>query len=339
LTTDSKDPARSIERFRAAEPDGLWDRQTRMRNLGGTLLLAALVAVVAAGCSSNRSAAPPTTSSTTVPSATVKASLTPKQSALALGARMLDEAVLPSGARRSTAPAPAVLSGPSSTPAMGNLVSAHRVWTVNEAPHAVWQWLQAHVPPGFAKDGTSSGTDRGVPSWGVQDRLAVFPANTSYAELQFGVASDASGRAFVRVDSQVGWTAPRPADEFVPQRDRVVTVTVVHAYQPRKRVSKVVVATDPKLVAPIVRAFNALRVSPPDTVHGCPPMGPRSVVYRVAFATEAHATPDLVASIGGCGGVDVTVAGRPAPGLGDFINSELGDAVAHVLGLPHPHFG
>ena len=130
--------------------------------------------------------------------------MTPKQAATALGHRMLDEAVLPSGARPSTAPAPAVLRGPSSTPAMGNLVFAHRLWTVDEAPHAVWQWLQAHVPSGFVKYGTSSGTNRGVPSWGVEDSLSVLPPNTSYAELQLGVAADASGKAVVRVDSQVG---------------------------------------------------------------------------------------------------------------------------------------
>jgi hypothetical protein len=64
-----------------------------------------------------------------------------------------------------------------------------------------------------------------------------------------------------------------------------------------------------------------------------------SAVYQVSFATSAHASPDLVATVGGCGGVGVTVGGRPAPGLGDFSNSDFGDAVAHVLGLPHPHFG
>ena len=134
-------------------------------------------------------------------------------------------------------------------------------------------------------------------------------------------------------------TGSRPADEFVPARDRVVTVRVVHPYEKGKPVSKTVVATDPKLVSPIVRSFNALRVTPPDTVHSCPPFRAISAVYEVSFAASAHAGPDVVATIGGCGGVRATVAGRPAPGLGDFSNSEFGNAVAHVLGLPHPHFG
>jgi hypothetical protein len=118
-----------------------------------------------------------------------------------------------------------------------------------------------------------------------------------------------------------------------------VTVRVVHLYEPGKPVSKAVVATDPKLVDPIVRAFNALRVTPPDIVHSCPPLRAISAVYEVSFAASAHARPDVVATVGGCGGVRVTVAGRPAPGLGDFSASDFGDAVAHVLGLPHPHFG
>ena len=309
----------------------------RMRNLAMTLATVAVAAAVAAGCSSTRTAAP--TSSTTTPPAAKAAALSPKQAAIALGNRMLDEAVLPPSARRSHASPPAVLSGPAGTPAMGNLLFAHRIFTVNEAPHTVWQWLQAHIPPGYTKDGTSSGTSRGVPSWGVEDRLSVFPPNTSYAELLYGVAADASGRAVVRVDTEVGWSAPRPANEFVPARDRVVTVRVVHPYEPGKPVSKTVVVTDPKLVDPIVRSFNALRVSPPDEVHGCPPLRSISAVYEVSFATSAHARPDLVASIGGCGGVSVTIAGRPAPGLGDLSNEGFGNAVAHVLGLPTPHFG
>ena len=84
---------------------------------------------------------------------------------------------------------------------MGNLVFAHRIWTVAEAPHAVWQWLQAHMPPGFVKDGTSSGTDRGVPSWGVEDELSCFRRTPATPSCELGVAADASGKAVVRVDT------------------------------------------------------------------------------------------------------------------------------------------
>ena len=123
-----------------------------------------LFAVLLVGCSSTHTARRGS-SSTTVASATHAASTEPKDAAIALASRMLDKAVLPAGARPSTAPPPAVVRGPS-VPGIGNLVFAHRLFTVNEAPHAVWQWLQAHVPKGFVGVGGSSGTDRGVPSWG-----------------------------------------------------------------------------------------------------------------------------------------------------------------------------
>jgi hypothetical protein len=319
------------------EPIAPSERQMHMGNLGKTLASVVVAAAVAAGCSSSNHAGAPA-SSTTRPAAKVGTSMSPKQAAVALGKRMLGEAVLPPGAQVSSAPLPAVLRAPGGAPAMGNLLFSHRTWTVSEAPHALWQWLQAHVPPGFVKDGTSSGSLRGVPSWGVQDRLAVFPANISYAELLYGIAGDASGKAVVRVDTEVGWTAPRPADEFVPARDRVVTVRVIHPYEPGKPVSKTVVVSDPKVVGPIVRSFNALRVSPPLEVHSCPPLRAISAVYEVAFSASVHASPDLVASIGGCGGVSVRVGGRPAPELGGLSSDGFGDAVAHVLGLPHPHF-
>ena len=183
---------------------------------------------------------------------------------------------------------------------------------------------------------TSTGTNGGVPVWGVEYDLAANPPNITEAALEYGIISDASGHAVVRVDTVVGWAQPRPANEFVPATDKVVIVTVVHI---DNSIGKRVVVSDPKLVQPIVRAFDGLRVSPPDSVHSCPPMGQHSVSYRVAFAASAKAPAALVASIGKCGDISVTTNGRPAPGLGDFVNAGFGDAVAHVLGLGEPHFG
>ena len=256
---------------------------------------------------------------------------------------MLREAVLPAGARPSRAPAPKLLRGPSLVPAMGNLEYAHELWTVDEDPRDVYRWLEVHRPRGYKKTSTDTGTTRGVPSWGVEDDLVTSPTNITTAELQYGIAGDASGHAIVRVDTVVGWAQPRPANEFVPAADTVVTLTVVHL---RGVIGKRVVTADPKLVQPIVHAFNALRVSPPDVTHGCPPIGSRAVSYRVAFASSTRAAPDVVATIGKCTGVDVTVRGRAAPELGGFSNVAsgnivvaFGNAVARVLGLAEPHFG
>jgi hypothetical protein len=300
------------------------------------LFVLPLAALIAAGCSSSHPAAQSSSTTTTAPTSGVNT--TPKEAAIALGRAMLDEAVLPPGARVSIAPALQVLRGPGQVPAMGNLVFAHRTFTVDESPHAVWQWLQAHPPKGFLKRGTSSGTSGSIPSWGVEDELVAQPTNVSYAELLFGIAGDASGNAVVRVDTEVGWTAPRPADEFVPATDRVVTVRVIPAIGPGRPKGKRVVTTNASLVDPIVRAFNALRVSPPDSVHSCPPITARTVSYQVAFSPSRTAPPDLVATVGKCGGTGVTARGKRTPNLGEFSSGSFADAVAHVFGLPHAHF-
>jgi len=49
--------------------------------------------------------------------------------------------------------------------------------------------------------------------------------------------------------------------------------------------------------------------------------------------------PDIVATIGKCGGPDVTVHGRRAPSLVGPTRPVFNQAVAHVLGLSDPHFG
>ena len=159
----------------------------------------------------------------------------------------------------------------------------------------------------------------GVPSGYVGYILSAVPLNISVAEVVYRVAGDVSGHAVVRVDTVVGWTKPRPADEFASVRDRVVILTVVHfeSHKPGKRV----VTADPKLVEPIVNSFNHLTVNPPPGPLGfgeCGGAGPTdgTVTYQVAFAESATATPDVVATVGGeCMTVGVTVKGRPAAPL------------------------
>src|SRR5262249_38686714 len=148
---------------------------------------------------------------------------------------------------------------------------------VAERPYDVYQWLQRHSPPGFAKGEIGFGTNQGVHLWDVEQQLRVQPPNISYADLEQGVTGPKSGPAFIRVDAVVGWTAPRPADELVGSRDRVVTVSGVHTSEPGTPVGRHVTTTDPKLVLPIVRAFNALHVAPPNQVFHCPTIGPRSI--------------------------------------------------------------
>jgi hypothetical protein len=306
------------------------------------LLYAVLLVALVGACSSGHVEVKPGVSTTSSP-ARLASTVSPKQAAVALANRMVGDAVLPGGATRSTASPPRALRGPSSLPGMGNLVQAHRLWLVAEAPHAAYEWLQAHTPHGFAAGGRESGSGPDGASWGLDDRLVTQPANISYATLSIGVASDGGTGAVVRVDAVVGWTAPRPANEIVSSRDRTVIVSVVHVFEQGSPVGKRVVTSDPKLVQPIVRIFNRLRVEPPGFAHGCPAIGEHSVSYRIEFATAPTAKPDIVATIGKCGGPGVTVDGRAAPGLvasegAAVYDQNFYDAVAHVLGFSEPHF-
>jgi hypothetical protein len=300
-----------------------------MRNLRVSIRVVGvvvLVGLVLTGCETNKVTGDP------VP--------TPKESAIALSRRMLVDVILPAGARPTNAKAPSVLRGPS-VPGIGNLEFAHQLWTVPRDPGFVYHWLQDHVPRGFRKYGTSTGKNRGVPSWGVEDKLQVAPANISDAELQFGIAENDAGGATVRVDAVVGWTDPRPANEYVSKSDRTVIVTVVHVF-PAGSTGRRVVTSDPKLVQPVERTFNRLLVAPPRLIHGCPPITEHTVSYRVEFATSATAPPDITATVGKCGGPDVTVRGHRAPslvGVGVVTAPDFAQAVARVLGFAEPHFG
>ncbi len=319
---------------------GLWPRkcrQKRMKRFGRAVLFAVLVC----GCSSSHPLDRDSSSSTTVALTRNAVSTVPREVAIALGHRMLDEAMLPSGMHSFRGSAPTVLRGPT-VPGIGNLVFAHRLWTVDEAPHAVWQWLQVHVPRGFVKTESSSGTSRGVPSWGVEDDLSVQPPNISVAELQLAIAGDASLGTVIRGDTVVGWTEPRPADEFVPTTDRTVTVSVVHispASPSNGPIGKRVSISDPTMVQPIARTFNGLHVTPPSGPNPGGPPGCGSVLYRVGFSATPTARPDVVATVGRCGGIDVTTNGRAAIGLDDLPKQEFATDAAHILGFTEPHFG
>jgi hypothetical protein len=309
-----------------------------MRRLLGALLLV----VLAAACTGHEEVTPD--ASTTSTPARVAVATSPEQVAITLANRIIDRAVLPAGAQRSTASPPRALRGPRSVPGMGNLVQAHQLWRVAEAPHAAYEWFLAHTPKGFAGGERDSGSGPDGATWGLEDSLVSQPPNISDATLSIGVAGDGGAGAIVRVDAIVGWTAPRPANEFVSSRDRTVIVSVVHVFEQGSPVGKRVVTSDPKLVQPIVRIFNRLRVEPPGLVHGCPAMGAHTVSYRIEFAASPTAKPDIVATIGKCGGPSVTVAGHAAPSLvassgGAVYDDSFYNAVARVLGFSEPHFG
>ena len=322
-----------------AEPAGLWHRPKDMQPARNSLhtfvragLAVAVIGGLLVGCSSSHH-------STAGQAPTATRPATPREAAITLAHRMIEEAVLPPGARPSDAPLPALLRKPFQTPAIGNLVQAHRVWVVKGDPQTIARFLDAHRPGGLTPSGLGSESSPTGRAWLVDNEIPGLPSNVSFADLELAVADGGSGSALVRGDAVVGWTAPRPANELVGARDRVVIVSVIHTYEPGAPVVKRVVTSDPKLVQPIVRSFNSLRVAPPYATHGCPMIGTRTVSYRVEFATAATAAPDVVATIGKCGGPDVTVRGHRTPSLVGITAPVFGRDVARVLGLSEPRFG
>jgi hypothetical protein len=300
---------------------------------------AGLLVVLLVGCSSARpSGRGSSSSSTAFASLSDAAAKTPKAVAVALGRQLLDRVVLPAGSRPLMTPEPAALGGFVPQPGVGNLLFAHRLFTVNEPPYGLWHFLQAHVPRGFTSPGGSSGTIGGVQEFGVEDDLSVLPPNISVAELQLRIVGNAAGAGVVRVDSEVAWTAPRPDDEFVSPRDHVMILSTIHAYESGKPVGKHLIVTEANLVRPIVTAFNSARVEPPAGTlrfRECGYIGLHDIVYRIAFATTATATPDVVATLQ-CAAISVTVNGRPAPSL-QTLSEQAWNDMTHDLGIAEPY--
>lgn len=323
-----------------AEPTGLCHRRRHMQlsRIARAGLGLALAGGMLVSCSSSHHAANPRASTTTTASTTT-ITTTPKDAAVALSRRLLENIALPPSAQPSDAPLPERMRAPSSMPAIGNLVQSHRVWAVPGEPHVIAKFLAAHRPDGLTPSGIGHSSSPTSRVWLVDNQIPGPPLNVSYEDLQMAVGDGGAGTVLIRADAVVGWTETRPADEIARERDRVVTVTVVHTFQPGSPAGKRVVTSDPKLVRPIARAFNRLRVAPPYEAHGCPAMGTRTVSYRVAFSTTAAAVPDVVATIGKCGGPDVTVRGDRAPSLVGLTAPEFSNAVARVLGFTEPHFG
>jgi hypothetical protein len=257
---------------------------------------------------------------------------------LALAHRLLDDAVLPPGVQPYRGPVPRwLVSDPDGTPALVNLVQSHRFWTMRSTATNVAGFLEKDRPHGFTGDGDGSlgalrsRTDRAT---FTDSQLAVLPLNISDAQLDVSVSDAASGTVVIRVDATVAWTAARPRAEFVREQDRVVILTVTHLDGPKPRPGKRVVATRADLVQSIVSTFNQLRVSAPQYSYECPP-GTR-LSYQVAFARSPSTAPDVVATIGGCGGVGATVGTRALPALDT--TGAFSASVAHLLGSSVLHF-
>lgn len=247
---------------------------------------------------------------------------------MALSDRMVSEAMLPAGAVRVDTPLPSELRGPWEVPAGMNLVSVHRVWSAPMPPDVVLAFFETHAPVGFVENGVGTFTSRSTRVMDVVDELGRLPPNIAVAGLEIGVEAQGAG-SLVNVIAGAQWTAFRPGDELVGDRDAVVVVSEL-PWSHDAPAGRRVVATGARR-STIVRSFNMQKVSATVGGGGCFALGPDTVSYRVAFALSAAATPDIVATIAPCTPVGVTVNGRRSVSLA-WGSGGLDSAVADALG-------
>jgi hypothetical protein len=181
----------------------------------------------------------------------------------------------------------------------------------------VSSFAATHTPAGFTSGGGFGSETRGsAKAWFVTHALTALPMNISFAELQIAVVDGDNGGSLVRADALVGWTDPRPADEFASDRDRVATITRTRGWAPPRSDGRIVV-TNQQYLRTLIAAFNQLRVGPPAQLSHCGLIDATTVAYSVAFGVSPGASPDIVATVNSCYGVGVTVNGHPAPYLED----------------------
>ena len=135
----------------------------------------------------------------------------------AFAQHVLDEAILPPGARVTTVVRSRTLEGPPAEPGVSGLHDAHRFYLLDESMEAVESYLKAHVPwdatqLGYGKSGTMA---KGILSVNLSYDLPVSGPHNDLAELSY--LSVATGSAAeLRVDALVVWDRTGPPTSVYP---------------------------------------------------------------------------------------------------------------------------
>jgi hypothetical protein len=252
--------------------------------------------------------------------ATIPASATANEAAAQIDASWLltQVSLLASATRSASEPAgdEGQLAHPGTGPvATPNVVDSHAWWVLPGVRSEVLAYIRVHPPAGTTIAFSGSAATRGRT---MSESLAfAWPPIAGVLGMRWLVITVVQlpgGQTGLRADAQVVWITPRPISEAIPggaQLLRISVHSVIAANQPRQRPLRF---TSAHKIAQVIALLNSLPAAQPG-VTSCP--ADFGISVRLAFYPAPRASPSAVAEIDpqGCGGVRLTLDGRPQPGL------------------------
>ena len=260
-------------------------------------------------------------------------------------AALLDEVSLPAGATESSSE-PAgdhglLAHAGAGGPATPNVVEAHAWWTVPGSRAEVMASVRRHPPNGSALISWGSGDTRGLTSF--ESVTFAWPAVAGVLSMRWLVLTAAQlphGSTGLRADTQVVWVTPRPAAERIPAGARRLSVSVTSELKGNLAPQRPFSVASAKRIEGVVALLNSLPAAQPGTRACADDPGIR---VRLAFYAKGVVSPSAVATIDpyGCGGVQLTIGGRPQaplgsealPGTSTTREPSLILRIDHVLGV------
>jgi hypothetical protein len=315
-----------------------------------TLLVAALAAAALAGCSSN--AGPPPSSQTTSTVTPTTGSLPAtsagrRRLALTEAHRLVALLRLPGGSRyvvEEPAGDRRLLAEPPSTVAQSDSVTAHRFALVPGAAPQVRNWVAAHRPAGSRLDGTGTGMSGKYrppvdDSWQVTFSWPAVDQVLNLREMTVEtVRLPGRDRTGLRVDVQVGWLRPRPADDSVAPGAGYLKADLGAEMNPGEPGAAHTATADRSVIGAIIRRINGASVLPEGSPHSCPADvgGVLTLQFSKTRTSPAYAT--VRASATGCQTIEVIRHGKAVQPVLD--GSGFVAYVEKVLDMhPTPIFG
>jgi hypothetical protein len=219
---------------------------------------------------------------------------------------LLASVSLPRAARLVPGPHGPIASAPTQPgPIMSDVLALQIRYRISSQPADLISYLQAHAAPRLMADGW--GTAGAAQTLSLRPQAT--PAPVYLATVDASAAPAGTGGSLLTVTAEVAWYPPRGSSIRISAADyRSVTVSGPR-HRGAGRAARTVTAAG--TVARLADQYDAL-YGAPDAISSCPAVlaGSRLVPYRIAF-NPAAAAPAVVVTLNNCGGVMVTVAGRP----------------------------